>query len=85
MPEAHRAIGVLIADDHPILRAGLRKLLEAEPGFRIVGEAADGEEAVRLRVPSPRNALPHTRHFMRSLSWFSGPAREVLDLYRLTQ
>lgn len=39
---------VLIADDHPILRAGLRKLLEAEPGYHVVGEASDGEEAVEL-------------------------------------
>jgi len=43
-----RPIRVLIADDHPILRAGLRKLLEAEPGYTVVGEASDGEEAVAL-------------------------------------
>ena len=49
MPEAQVAeIRVLLADDHPILRAGLRKLLEAEPGFRIIGEAPDGSEAVRM-------------------------------------
>ena len=49
MPEAQVAeIRVLLADDHPILRAGLRKLLEAEPGFRIIGEAPDGAEAVRM-------------------------------------
>lgn len=47
MPEA-REIRVLLADDHPILRAGLRKLLEAEPGFRVIGEAPDGVEAVRM-------------------------------------
>lgn len=40
-------IRVLLVDDHAILRAGLRVLLQAEPGMRIVGEAADGEEAVR--------------------------------------
>jgi len=39
---------ILIADDHPIFRDGLRTLLEAEPGFEVVGEASDGEEAVRL-------------------------------------
>lgn len=41
-------IRILIADDHPIFRDGLRKLLEAEPGFEVVGEAADGVEAIRL-------------------------------------
>jgi two-component system nitrate/nitrite response regulator NarL len=41
-------IRILIADDHPIFRDGLRKLLEAESGLRVVGEAADGDEAVKL-------------------------------------
>lgn len=39
---------VLLADDHAIVRRGLRSLLETEPGLQIVGEAADGLEAVRL-------------------------------------
>ena len=42
------AIRILVADDHAIFRDGLRKLLEAEPGFTVVGEAADGAEAVKL-------------------------------------
>jgi two-component system, NarL family, nitrate/nitrite response regulator NarL len=42
------AIRILIADDHPILRAGLKVLLQAEAGFSVVGEAGNGEEAVRL-------------------------------------
>jgi two-component system, NarL family, nitrate/nitrite response regulator NarL len=41
-------VRILIADDHPIFREGLRRLLETEPRFDIVGEAADGEEAVEL-------------------------------------
>jgi len=41
-------IRVLIADDHPIFRQGLRTILEAEDGFVVVAEAADGNEAVRL-------------------------------------
>jgi two-component system, NarL family, nitrate/nitrite response regulator NarL len=41
-------IRILIADDHPIFRDGLRKLLETEPGLQVVGEAADGVEALRL-------------------------------------
>lgn len=41
-------IRVLIADDHPVVRDGTRNLLEREPDMEVVGEAGDGEEAVRL-------------------------------------
>lgn len=37
---------VLLVDDHPIVRAGLRAVLEADPETRVVGEASTGEEAV---------------------------------------
>ena len=37
----------MLADDHPILRHGLRKLLEVEPDLRVIGEAGDGIEAVK--------------------------------------
>ena len=40
-------IRLLLADDHAILRAGLRMLLEAQPDMTVVAEASDGEEAVR--------------------------------------
>jgi NarL family two-component system response regulator LiaR len=40
------AIRVLIADDHPVVREGLRGLITSEPGMEVVGEAADGFEAV---------------------------------------
>ena len=43
-------ITVLLADDHKIVREGTRQLLEQWPDFRIVGEAADGAEAVRLAL-----------------------------------
>lgn len=39
---------IVLADDHPIVRQGMRGLLEAEPGFVVVGEAGDGREAVEL-------------------------------------
>jgi NarL family two-component system response regulator LiaR len=41
-------IRVLIADDHAVVREGLRALMSSEPGLEIVGEAANGLEAVRL-------------------------------------
>jgi DNA-binding NarL/FixJ family response regulator len=41
-------IRVLVADDQGIVRAGLRMILDAQPGIEVVGEAADGREAVAL-------------------------------------
>ena len=41
-------IRVLLADDHGIVRKGLRFLLDRQPGMEVVGEAADGRDAVRL-------------------------------------
>jgi two-component system, NarL family, response regulator YdfI len=41
-------IRILIADDHRIVREGLRLILESQEGFELAGEAADGGEAVRL-------------------------------------
>jgi DNA-binding NarL/FixJ family response regulator len=42
------SIRILIADDHPVVREGMRALLDAERGFDVVGAAVDGAEAVRL-------------------------------------
>jgi DNA-binding NarL/FixJ family response regulator len=39
---------ILIADDHPIFRSGLRTLINAEASFTVVGEATDGEQALSL-------------------------------------
>lgn len=41
-------IRVLLVDDHPVLRVGLRTLLESEPDMEVVGEAGEGQEAVEL-------------------------------------
>lgn len=48
MDSGSRRIRILVADDHLLFREGLRKLLETEPDFEVVGLAADGGEAVRL-------------------------------------
>jgi two-component system, NarL family, nitrate/nitrite response regulator NarL len=45
---ATRPVTVVLADDHPLACRGMRELIETEPGFRVVGEAADGAEALRL-------------------------------------
>lgn len=42
------SIRVLIADDHPLMREGVRTLIAAEPEMVCIGEASDGETAVRL-------------------------------------
>lgn len=39
---------IVLADDHHVMRQGLRSLLEAEPDFQVTGEAGDGEEAVHV-------------------------------------
>src|SRR5712671_6636890 len=41
-------VRILLADDHPIFRDGLRRLLEAEPDLKVIGEACDGSEAVKM-------------------------------------
>ncbi|HTO77920.1 MAG TPA: response regulator transcription factor [Thermoanaerobaculia bacterium] len=43
-----KPIRIVIADDHPIVRDGLRRLLETEKDFEVVGQASDGREAIRL-------------------------------------
>jgi DNA-binding NarL/FixJ family response regulator len=80
-------VRILVADDHEIVRQGLRALLEAQAGWQIVGEAVDGREAVekakRLRpdivvldVSMPNlNGLEATRQIRKAL-----PSTEVLIL-----
>lgn len=43
-----KTVRVLIADDHLVYRIGIRNLLGSEPGFEVVGEAADGNQAIQL-------------------------------------
>jgi two-component system nitrate/nitrite response regulator NarL len=48
MDRKSQPIRLVIADDHPIFRDGLRRLLEAESDLKVIGEARDGAEAVKL-------------------------------------
>jgi two-component system, NarL family, nitrate/nitrite response regulator NarL len=52
--EDRLTVSIVVADDHTIFRDGLRRLLESEPELKVVGEAADGDEAVaRTRELKP--------------------------------
>jgi len=42
------AVKILIADDHEIVRQGIRRVLEAKPEWEICGEASNGQQAVRM-------------------------------------
>src|SRR5215469_11930614 len=48
------SIRILLADDHTVMRNGLKLLLERQPNFEVVGEAADGRDVVVMDV-----AMPH--------------------------
>jgi CheY-like chemotaxis protein len=48
MPCAQKALTVLLVDDHAMMRQGLRSVLEAHADIQIIGEAADGREAVEM-------------------------------------
>ena len=74
-----KTIRILIADDHDIVRAGVRLLIEKQPGWEVCGEAADGREAVALAekyqpdvavldITMPElNGLEATRQIKRSM------------------
>ena len=42
-----RPVRVLLADDHTLVRSGIRRILEGQPGVEVVAEAADGASAMR--------------------------------------
>ncbi|MEW6367840.1 MAG: response regulator transcription factor [Acidobacteriota bacterium] len=48
MMTAHAAVRVLVADDHPVVRAGIVSAIASQSDLRVVGEAGTGEEVVRL-------------------------------------
>lgn len=51
-------ISVLVADDHPIFRKGLRQIIESDSSLKVVGEAEDGESALELiRASRPQVAV----------------------------
>ncbi len=46
MDRTDRVISIVLADDHPVVRIGVRNMLAEEGGFSVVGEASDGDEAI---------------------------------------
>ena len=76
-------VRILIADDHAIIRAGLRALLAHEPGFEIIGEACDGREAVELA----ERELPHVAILDISMPALNGleAARQISSRQREIQ
>jgi len=51
------SIDIVVADDHSLVRSGLVQLLQAEPGLRVIGEAADGLSLLRLLATTPAQLL----------------------------
>ncbi|MFL5625768.1 MAG: response regulator transcription factor, partial [Ktedonobacteraceae bacterium] len=43
-------VRILLADDHPIVREGLRAVLETQPDFEVIAEAGNGDEALQLAL-----------------------------------
>jgi DNA-binding NarL/FixJ family response regulator len=51
-------VSILIVDDHPVVRKGLRALVESRPGWRVCAEAANGREAIaKARAEKPEVAI----------------------------
>jgi two-component system, NarL family, nitrate/nitrite response regulator NarL len=83
-------VRILLADDHPIFRDGLRRLLEAEPDLKVVGEASDGAEAVKMaRQLKPDIllldlAMPRTPGLEALREMSSGPVSNSVRVILLT-
>lgn len=59
---SHRSVRVLIVDDHPVFREGLRAVVSHAPGLEVVGEAASGEEALAIVKQAPPDVVVMDLH-----------------------
>lgn len=61
---SHRdaTINVILVDDHPVVRTGLRALVDGFDGIHVVGEAADGTEALNIVTAAQQPTSPHMGH-----------------------
>ena len=55
-------IGIVVADDHQVVRAGFAALLATQPDFRVLGTATDGAESAAVSGESPESARAVTIH-----------------------
>jgi DNA-binding NarL/FixJ family response regulator len=78
-----KGLRILLADDHEIVRHGLRRLLEAQPGWEICGEAGSGREAVE----KARSARPDVAVLDYSMPELNGveAARQILEALPKTE
>lgn len=74
MANAEQFIRIVLADDHPIVRSGIRAELEKIPGTLVVGEAADGREALEL-VKALKPAVVFMDISMRGLNGLEATGR----------
>jgi two-component system response regulator NreC len=89
-PAEARPIRILLADDHNVMRRGLRLLLENQPGFTVVGEAADGRQAVEQAMATKPDvvvldlAMPHlngAEAAQRIVEMLPGTAIVILSMH----
>jgi DNA-binding NarL/FixJ family response regulator len=74
-----RPISVLIVDDHPVVRQGLRALLAVQDGIEVAGEAGDGGTALALAAErGPDVILLHSASWSPGLDALTAREREVL-------
>jgi len=57
LDRAERVIKIVIADDHPVVRIGVRNMLDEQEGFDVIGEASDGDEAITQTLESEPDIL----------------------------
>ena len=65
---------ILLADDHAVLRQGLRRIIEDHDGWRVVGEAANGRDAVTA-AEALQTRRCHSRHCHAYPEWHRRDAR----------
>src|SRR5438067_690067 len=93
MPTSAQRIQILIADDHRIHREGLRRLLEGETDFLVVGEAGSSAETLRLAQQLRPNVLlldrsmsgARGKDMLRELSAIAAQVRTILITERVEQ